>query len=678
MTGKISANLKKIAAGLCAFLITAGTVPVQPLNNVFGTAISANAEDYYILSSGINDGVILKSGDTVDIAMQDIVFDTDTSVDTQNNGLYVTNYTNGASISEIASLNVTDNGDILATGDQGNILKFIKASGKVFTIKLGTDNKWHLAQDYVYTYTKESNGIADGIMLKPGDIVKIEEDPIVFDNAVVMDTYSNGQPSRTYAGDKLFSALTLSVKDDGTAEAYWFHNPDYATATLSPDEGNKFMLSYGSDNMWHLRQTSEYTYTKDSEGVTDGVMLDENESILIDGADLVFTDYTSRWFFNSKDQELVNFLTSESEWEYTTISLFRDAGGTFRVDGITNAKDGTARLVPRDYRTFKFSYTAGADENDPGTWTVSQVFDEGAAALEFEDLENEEDYVFAKERNFVAVGEETIVFSNVPVFTENTGVSVIESNNSEGYEYENKEYQYQYVISLKENAESGDGAVVVFKPVVDPTEALREEIEELKEENDKSEKAKAAAEAKAKELEKKAEEAQAALDAAKQAAEKASKEAAEKQAEAIAAKKAADAKTASIVGALLNALPAPEDITKDHIPAVAAARLVYDQLSDEQKAIVGEEALKKLTDAEAAVAALAGTDVDKPAGLKGDVNGNGKVDVTDISKAAAHVKSIKPLSEEELKRADVNGDNKVDVTDLSAIAAHVKSVKALK
>lgn len=59
----------------------------------------------------------------------------------------------------------------------------------------------------------------------------------------------------------------------------------------------------------------------------------------------------------------------------------------------------------------------------------------------------------------------------------------------------------------------------------------------------------------------------------------------------------------------------------------------------------------------------------------GDVNGDGKVNVTDISKVAAHVKGIKKLDSE--SAADVNGDGKVNVTDISKIAAHVKGIKAL-
>ena len=61
----------------------------------------------------------------------------------------------------------------------------------------------------------------------------------------------------------------------------------------------------------------------------------------------------------------------------------------------------------------------------------------------------------------------------------------------------------------------------------------------------------------------------------------------------------------------------------------------------------------------------------------GDVNGDGKINVTDVSKVAAHVKSVKALTTDEQDRADVNGDGKVNVTDVSLLAAHVKNVKKL-
>ncbi|SFC57846.1 dockerin type I repeat-containing protein [Ruminococcus albus] len=58
--------------------------------------------------------------------------------------------------------------------------------------------------------------------------------------------------------------------------------------------------------------------------------------------------------------------------------------------------------------------------------------------------------------------------------------------------------------------------------------------------------------------------------------------------------------------------------------------------------------------------------------LVGDVNNDGKINVADVAKTAAHVKGKRLLSKGAFKRADVNFDGTVDVTDVVQIAAHVK------
>lgn len=65
------------------------------------------------------------------------------------------------------------------------------------------------------------------------------------------------------------------------------------------------------------------------------------------------------------------------------------------------------------------------------------------------------------------------------------------------------------------------------------------------------------------------------------------------------------------------------------------------------------------------------------AGVGGDVNADGKTDVTDIAVTAAHIKGIKALDSEAAVRADVDGDGKINVTDIAMLAAHIKGIKAL-
>ena len=61
----------------------------------------------------------------------------------------------------------------------------------------------------------------------------------------------------------------------------------------------------------------------------------------------------------------------------------------------------------------------------------------------------------------------------------------------------------------------------------------------------------------------------------------------------------------------------------------------------------------------------------------GDVNGDGKITITDVSMTAAHIKSIKALNDKSLKAADITGDGKINVSDLSLLAGHVKGIASL-
>lgn len=65
-------------------------------------------------------------------------------------------------------------------------------------------------------------------------------------------------------------------------------------------------------------------------------------------------------------------------------------------------------------------------------------------------------------------------------------------------------------------------------------------------------------------------------------------------------------------------------------------------------------------------------------GLKGDANGDGKIDVSDIAKIAAHIKGVKAIDKKYADNADVDGNGRVDVGDIAAVSAHIKGVKAIK
>ena len=63
--------------------------------------------------------------------------------------------------------------------------------------------------------------------------------------------------------------------------------------------------------------------------------------------------------------------------------------------------------------------------------------------------------------------------------------------------------------------------------------------------------------------------------------------------------------------------------------------------------------------------------------LRGDISGDGAVNITDVSKLAAHIKNIKALEGEALEAADINGDGDLNIADISLLAAFVKGRKTL-
>jgi hypothetical protein len=64
-------------------------------------------------------------------------------------------------------------------------------------------------------------------------------------------------------------------------------------------------------------------------------------------------------------------------------------------------------------------------------------------------------------------------------------------------------------------------------------------------------------------------------------------------------------------------------------------------------------------------------------GTLGDINGDGNINVTDLTLTAAHVKSARCLTDDAQLLADVNGDGKVNITDITRLAAHIKGKRII-
>ncbi len=63
--------------------------------------------------------------------------------------------------------------------------------------------------------------------------------------------------------------------------------------------------------------------------------------------------------------------------------------------------------------------------------------------------------------------------------------------------------------------------------------------------------------------------------------------------------------------------------------------------------------------------------------LKGDINGDGKVNSIDVARANAHARSVTALTGYELACADVTGDGKANSIDVAKMNAHARSVTSL-
>ena len=63
--------------------------------------------------------------------------------------------------------------------------------------------------------------------------------------------------------------------------------------------------------------------------------------------------------------------------------------------------------------------------------------------------------------------------------------------------------------------------------------------------------------------------------------------------------------------------------------------------------------------------------------LKGDVNGDGKINIKDWNILYAYINETITLSSEELQRADVNEDGKINVKDLNRLYEHITETNPL-
>ena len=68
---------------------------------------------------------------------------------------------------------------------------------------------------------------------------------------------------------------------------------------------------------------------------------------------------------------------------------------------------------------------------------------------------------------------------------------------------------------------------------------------------------------------------------------------------------------------------------------------------------------------------------EKPAGVLGDISGDGVITAKDLNMLYAHLNGTKPLAEDALERADVTGEGDITAKDLNKLYAHLNGTKTL-
>ena len=122
--------------------------------------------------------------------------------------------------------------------------------------------------------------------------------------------------------------------------------------------------------------------------------------------------------------------------------------------------------------------------------------------------------------------------------------------------------------------------------------------------------------------------------------------------------RAEDAIAAAEVTAMIDALPAADDVTVNDETDIINARAAYDALSDAQKVLIESDTLQKLTDDEAAINSFV---------LLGDADGDGDISILDatfIQRYLADFDLTVPFNE---NAADVDGDDDISILDAAFI-----------
>ena len=135
-----------------------------------------------------------------------------------------------------------------------------------------------------------------------------------------------------------------------------------------------------------------------------------------------------------------------------------------------------------------------------------------------------------------------------------------------------------------------------------------------------------------------------------------------------------DQEAADAVKALIDKIPAVEDITEDDLAVVKAAKDAFEALTDDQKAKLDEATKKKLTDAETALAEEL-ADAEEADKVDDIINGlpeNGKITPDDEDDIKAAREAYEELTENQKKKVDPEAKKKLEDAEKALELAKAK------
>ena len=216
------------------------------------------------------------------------------------------------------------------------------------------------------TYTKDSAGIDDGITLvNPGDTIYTSDTSgsLLFYSDITCDYSNDGTNLGVIPCGNLWSDVdSFSINDN-----YMYICSSYGEpSTFIPDDGKVLKVSYRSDiDLWIIAavdpsaipQTPVF-YTKDSEGIADGIILDSATDMIctVNTSRILVFDCDVQCDYNNEGTSVFDIRKGDT-WYDTSSFLINDNNDFLFINSGTSSKLTSGSGTP-----FKVSYDSSENK----------------------------------------------------------------------------------------------------------------------------------------------------------------------------------------------------------------------------------------------------------------------------------------------------------------------------